>query len=286
MALSTANNKYFISGPVSVMVARSPYGIDESTHKHDFIEFVYMLKGECLHVIDGKEYRVNHGDMLVINYNQTHSIKGDKSTAYVNILMKPEYISASLANADNAFSLLNLSEFMEFAEILDKSKIKIRFSGEEQKRIEAIINTLLHETESAEPGHELYIRSQFNILLITIFRKMSLSLDMSFKGVSDELLSYIRMHCSEKLSLTQLAKMCSYNVAYFSRIFKEFAGVNFTTYLRGVRIEKAMELIENTDMNITDIAYEVGYTNRTRFFAHFRSVCGMSPLDYKKAKKR
>ena len=58
MALSTLNNKYFISGPVSVMVARSPYGINEPEHKHDFIEFVYMLKGECLHIIDGKEYRV------------------------------------------------------------------------------------------------------------------------------------------------------------------------------------------------------------------------------------
>ncbi len=286
MALSTLNNKYFISGPVSVMVARSPYGINEPEHKHDFIEFVYMLKGECLHIIDGKEYRVSHGDMLVINYNQTHSIKGNDNIKYINILVKPEYINASLANTDNAFSLLNLSEFMDFAEILDKSKIKIRFSGEEQKKIEAIITSLLQETKSATPGHELYIRSQFNILLITIFRKMSLSLDMSFKGVSDELLSYIRMHCSEKLSLTQLAKMCSYNVAYFSRIFKEFAGMNFTEYLRTVRIEKAKELIENSDMNITDIAYEVGYVNKTRFFAHFRSVCGMSPLDYKKAKKR
>ncbi len=284
MSLFTSNNKYFISGLVSVMVARNPQGVSEPKHEHDFIEIVYMLKGECIHVIDGKEHTASHGDMLIINYNQTHSIKGDSPVKYINILIKPEYINESLANSDNAFSLLNLSEFEDFAEILDKSKVKIRFSHEEQKKIEEIIMSLVQELKTQSPGHELYIRSQFNILLLTIFRKMSLNLDICFHGVSDELLAYIRAHCTEKLTLSQLANMCSYNSAYFSRIFKEFAGVTFTQYLRNARIEKAKQLIETTDMRITDIAYEVGYISKTKFFSNFREICGVSPLEYKKSR--
>lgn len=283
MTLVEENNKYYISGRISVMIARNPNGVNETMHKHDFIEIVYMLKGECVHTVDGKDYEVSHGDMLVINYNQTHSIRSDSPLVYVNILIKPEYVNESLANSENAFSLLNLSEFKDFAEILDKNKVKIRFFGDEKRKTEDVITSLLEEMKAKNPGHELYVRSQFNILLLTIFRKMSLNLESKVYDVSEELLDYIRSNCTERLTLNQLADMCSYNCAYFSRLFKEYAGLTFTQYLKKCRIERAKYLIETTNMKITDIAYEVGYVNKTKFFSHFKSVCSMSPLEYRKS---
>jgi len=284
MTFFISNNKYFMPDAVSVMIVRNSDGIDEPLHTHDFIEIVYMLKGECVHTIDGKNYPVSHGDMLIINYNQTHSISGNSSVKYINILIKPEYISKGLANSENAFSLLNLSEFEDFAEILDKSKNKIRFSYEERARVEDIITSLVQEMKGKAPGHELYVRSQFNILLLTVFRKMCLNLSVDFRGISEELLSYIRVHCSSKLTSSQVAKMCSYNSAYFSRAFRDFAGVTFTQYIKSCRIERAKQLIDTTDMRVADIAYEVGYANKTKFYSDFRSVCGMSPLGYRKRK--
>ena len=278
------NNKYFIPDAVSVMVGRNPDGIDEKEHTHDFIEIVYILKGECTHTIDGIQYPVSHGDMLIINYNQTHSIRGTTPLKYINILIKPEYISKGLANSENVFSLLHLSEFEDFAEILDKSKTKIRFSHEERAKMEETITALVQEMQSKEPGHELYIRSQFNILLLTVFRKMSLNLNVDFRGISEELLAYIRVHCTERLTSSQVASMCSYNSAYFSRAFKVFAGVPFTQYIRNCRIQRARELIDTTDMRVSDIAYDVGYANKTKFYSDFRTVCGMSPLEYRKGK--
>lgn len=284
MSLFNANNKYFITESISVMVAKNPNGVNEPEHKHDFIEIVYILKGECLHLVDGKEYFTSHGDVLVINYNQTHSIMGNSAVKYINILIKPEYVNESLANTENAFSLLHLSEFNDFVEILDESKIKIRFSHDERRKIEDIITSLVQEMQTKAPGHELYVRSQFNLLLLMIFRKMSLNLDIEFKGISEELLAYIRVHCAEKLTLSQIASKCSYNSAYFSRAFKDFAGVTFTQYLRDSRIEQAKHLIATSDMRITDVVYAVGYINKTKFFSDFRDKCGMSPLEYRKSR--
>ena len=114
---------------------------------------------------------------------------------------------------------------------------------------------------------------------------MSLDLEFSFDGISEKLLSYIELHCSEKLALESIAKMCSYAPAYFSRVFKNYTGQNFTSYLKKVRIEKAANLLLTTDTKITDIVYLVGYSDKTKFFSHYKSIMGTSPLKYRKSQK-
>ncbi len=254
-------------------------------HRHNFIEIVYMLKGKCVHNIDGKDYPVRHGDMVIVNYNQSHTIYGNASGQYVNILLKPEYISGTLANRENAFELLNLREFEDFRKILDEKKCKVSFSGEERSRIEEIIGIIIDEYKTKAPGYELAVRSQFNFLIIMIFRKMQLDLDNRFDGVSDKLLNYLEVHCGEKLTLDTVARLCSYNSSYFSRIFKNYTGHNFISYLRKIRISKAAELISGTDIMIKDIMCEVGYTESNKFYADFKKVFGVSPLQYRKSKK-
>ena len=134
-------------------------------------------------------------------------------------------------------------------------------------------------------GCELAVRSQFNLLLIKIFRKMSFKLDYAFSGISDKLLAYIEGHCEEKLMLKDVAAMCAYNASYFSRIFKEYAQVTFTEYLKKVRIEKAAALLLATSRKVTDIIYEVGYSDKTKFFSHFKEIMGVTPLKYREGKK-
>lgn len=286
MELTKKNNKFYISEDAYVMSLKHINAVYEPEHTHDFVEIIYTLKGKCEHIIDGKIYNVKHGDSLFINYNQTHSIKGDSETHFINILIKPEYISKSLINHENAFALLHLLEFEDFSKILDESKTKISFIGEEREKIENVIKNILDEEREKLPGYELSIRSQFNILFIMLFRKMSLNLEENFYGVSDKLLSYITNHCNEKLTLENMAKICSYNKSYFSRIFKEFAGVTFTEYLKNARMEKAMKLLRETDHSITDIVYRVGYSDKTKFFSHFRAYTGLSPLNYRREKSK
>lgn len=284
MSVFEKNNKFFISDNAYVFsVNTNSEGFPE--HKHDFVEMVYMLKGKCVHIIDGKEYPVRRGDLVIINYHQTHSIKSSDETTYVNILMKPEYINKSLTNHENAFALLHLSEFEDFRKILDESKCKVSFEGEERSRIEESIDAIIKEIKEKAPGHELAVCSQLNILIIMIFRKMSLKLDVFFDGVSDRLLSYINQHCCEKLTLENVSGMCSYAPAYFCRIFKDFTGENFTSYIKKVRIKKAAELLVTTEINVTDIIYRVGYSDKTKFFSHFKAIMGMTPLKYRKSKK-
>lgn len=284
MSAFEKDNKYYITENVHIICNHGePASLCEE-HLHDFVEIVYIMKGKCVHVIDGIEYPVRHGDLLIINYNQTHSFMKLPDVEYMNICIKPEYINQSLANQENAFALLQLSEFEDFSKILDSNKCKATFSGEERDLIEQTVLLLNSEIEQKSPGYNLAIRSQLNLLLIMMFRKMSLKMNETFSGVSEDLLRYIRENCDKRLTMENMAKRCLYNSAYFSRIFKEHTGMTFTQYLRKVRIEKAIHLIETTDMQISDVIYKVGYSDRTKFFSHFREQIGVSPLKYRKSK--
>lgn len=283
MPIIEKDNKFYMSDYVTIDHNERDAGqASYHEHYHDFVELVYTLKGKCIHRINGVEYSVKKGDLLFINYNQSHSIVGVVDTYYINIMLKPEYINMGLANQENAFALLNLKGFDDFIKILDESKSKVTFSGEERDRIEEIISVIKRETEEKNPGYDLAIRSELNLLLIMVFRKMSLAIDVDIGGIDEKLLAYIHQHSDEKLTLADVAKKCSYNSSYFSRAFKEYTGLTFTAYLKKVRMEKAIKLLESTNMKITDIYSEVGYTDKTKFFSHFRSFTGVSPLNYRK----
>jgi len=281
MSLFEKDNTFFISDNAYVFSVNN----EKKTfpeHRHDFVEMVYMLKGKCNHVINGKDIPTHCGDMVIINYNQTHSIINAGEISYINILLKPEYISKSLVNQENAFALLHLTEFEDFQKILDESRCKVSFTGDDKKRIESVISAVTDEINLKQPGHELLVRSYLNVLITMVFRKMSLEMDTGFDGISEKLLIYINQHCHEKLSLCSIAGMCSYAPAYFSRLFKNYTGETFTSYVKKARIKKASDLILNTDSKITDIAYQVGYTDKTKFFSHFKAIVGVSPLKYRK----
>jgi len=286
MTIIEKNNTYYMSESAGI---RHGYitASDEPchVHNHDFIEFIYTLRGSCVHTIDGSEYPVKRGDLLIVNYNQLHSFSGYCEADFVNIFLKPEYISTSLSAQENAFALLNLTEFTDFRKTLDETKRMVSFSGRERDTVEMAISNLEQELNQEQPGYALSAKSLLNFLLVMIFRKMSLLMAESFSEISDEMLVYIRAHCSDKLRVSEMAQRCHYNPSYFSREFKKFTGVNFSAYLKRVRIERAAYLLDATTMKISDICTEVGYTDKTRFYKDFRELMGDTPLAKRKSKK-
>ena len=93
---------------------------------------------------------------------------------------------------------------------------------------------------------------------------------------------YIQEHYADDLSVKELADFACVSTNYFSAMFKRETGQNYKAYLTGIRMEKALELLLNTDMKTYEIGEQVGYNNVRRFVDAFKQIYGMSPMDYKK----
>ena len=98
-------------------------------------------------------------------------------------------------------------------------------------------------------------------------------------------LRYIKEHFNENISISDLAKLESYNISYFTDWFKRKTGQAPSVYIRKVRIDKAKELLAATNYRLIDVAMQVGYNSNASFTRAFKEIVGVSPIMFRQAVK-
>lgn len=97
-----------------------------------------------------------------------------------------------------------------------------------------------------------------------------------------DILSYVRIHYAEEITLDQMAKMVELSRTYVCGLFKKEIGVNLTSYIVNCRIEKAKELLRTTNLKSYEVAEKVGFEDESYFSRAFKKMTGESPNAYKK----
>lgn len=97
--------------------------------------------------------------------------------------------------------------------------------------------------------------------------------------------AYIRSHYRENLTLEDVAKHAYLTPSAFSRKFKKLYGVNFSTFLSGLRLQHALDMLIGSDLPITEIALQNGYNSVSHFNKIFREAYGMSPRAYREDRR-
>jgi YesN/AraC family two-component response regulator len=103
----------------------------------------------------------------------------------------------------------------------------------------------------------------------------------SREGYVEKIISYIREHYQDSVSFAKLAKEMHLTRNYLSYLFKKETGMSFIQYLTKYRIERAKELLQESDLLIYEIAEKVGYSDPAYFSRVFKTITGSSPLEFK-----
>ena len=252
----------------------------ETQHIHDFIEIVYYKSGKAVETIDGKSFKVKHGDMIFINRGSTHSFVPDGEFIYINMCFSPDAVADSSLTRENAYSLLSLVAFDEMRK--DSNYGKISFFGNERREIEGILSAMLAEYKSRKPAWESVVDSYFNILVTKMMRKTGLGIKKEdVDGMWQELSEYIDENLDSELSLSSLAAKYFYNPSYFSRIFKEKFQVSFVEYVNKKRIDHALELLCESALSVEEICARVGFSDRSNFYHAFSKYVGSTPSEFR-----
>ena len=99
-------------------------------------------------------------------------------------------------------------------------------------------------------------------------------------------IEYIQENYDKDLNMAVVSNHISMNYSLFSSLFKEYTGSNFVNYLKAIRMEKAKELLAETDLRIVEISAKIGYDNEKHFMKTFQASCGVSPSEYRKNAQR
>lgn len=97
----------------------------------------------------------------------------------------------------------------------------------------------------------------------------------------NDVCTFIAEHFTENLSLDKISHYAGFSKFYFEKIFTEYTGRTFYQYLQQIRINYAQTLLANSDLSITDIAYQSGFISSTAFTRAFKKSTGYPPSEFR-----
>ena len=256
-------------------------------HMHEFVELVYILSGNGIQCIGEQEYSVKHGDLLYINFGQSHNFSTDTEFEFVNILINPEFLSRELVNSENIDEIFALSLFEEFGSVHDFTRQLVSFSGNELTQMDAAVNSMISEFNQKKIGYRSILHGYVQIIFSMLLRNLSQKAKTEDAAILDlpaDIAAYIEENCFDKITLSDIAGMSFYNPAYFGRLLKKHYGKTFSAYIKEKRMDKAAELLCDKGRTIDDIISVVGYNDRKLFYKHFKEHYGKTPKEYRDAK--
>jgi ligand-binding sensor protein/AraC-like DNA-binding protein len=195
----------------------------------------------------------------------------------IPIIIKDAYAGAILTGQTRTKDM-NMSRFEEFIDLPEVKDTKERL-------LKAFDSLPEKEMKTIEVGCEILFKIVNYIVAIEFenveLKKKSKNGYRSKQEIVEEAKEYILHHFDQDIKLGDIARMTNVSDYYMSHIFKEETGISFIDYVTHVRIEKAKNLLKNTNLDIIDIAFHVGY-NDSNYFSHvFRKKEGLSPTGYR-----
>jgi len=256
---------------------------DFPMHCHGFDELVIILKGTAMHVINEQEFPVKAGDVFVIAQNQEHQYQNMHGLALVNILfdsnalMMDQWDIHALPGFHALFSLEPAFRTQH------NFRSRLQLSECQLNHVNEMTQELTQETKQRNPGYRVMAKGLFMQLAVQLSRDYSEkpteeSIDLLRIG---DAIAHIETHYTEKVSLDDLAKMSHLSMRHFTRVFQKCVGRPPIDHLMHVRCQKATELLKGTDLPITHIAFDCGFTDSNYFTRCFRKIMQQTPKQYR-----
>lgn len=113
---------------------------------------------------------------------------------------------------------------------------------------------------------------------------LSLKQDADIKALQSKInnaVVFIENHYTENIYLYNIAQSAHLSHYHFCRLFKKHTGITCNKYLMSFRIKQAKKLLKESDLNITEICFEVGFNNLTHFERVFKGLEGITPSEYR-----
>ena len=151
---------------------------------------------------------------------------------------------------------------------------------------ERIFKKLTEHYETALDSSQIIMQS---LILELIYMLLEHCSSRSFKTKSsnaemiEKSIRYIKDNLTADLSLNSVARVTSFSPIYFHNCFKRSTGKSLREFVEEARIQKSVNLLISTDMNLSEIAYECGFSSQSYFSYAFKRKMKMTPREYVKS---
>ncbi|MBR3594157.1 MAG: helix-turn-helix transcriptional regulator [Clostridia bacterium] len=228
-------------------------------HLHSHIEMVYVWEGSTTARVDGTEYTLSPGDMLIVFPNCVHSYSGCNEGKYFCAIFPCEAVP-------------------KFGSLFTTKRPQNPFvpARKMSREVKTMLGLL---SRSGEKNIDLFSGVMTAVLAETL--PHTEIADGTVGGTVKRILDYCLLNYREPLTLSILSKDLHISPSRLSHIFEEKVGLPFRYYINYLRVLEACRMLLSTDMGISDIAYACGFDSIRSFNRNFLYIIGTTPTEYK-----
>ena len=246
-------------------------------HWHTPVEIIMPVENHYIVEYNGYQCTLNEGDIIFICPGVLHHLPAIRGRRYI---FQAEV--SSIVTIKEVESILMLISPVQI--------ITPQTYPDIYNHIRSIILGIVKEYRQHSPLYEAVIYSSLLDMIVSIGRSPNNS-HTHFETAPGkqreyiekfmDICSYISDHCTENLTLDQIADLSGFSKYHFTRLFKQFTNVSFYRYLNQKRILKAEQLLITPSMSVTNVALACGFSSLSAFIRMFKIIKGCTPSEFR-----
>ena len=252
-------------------------------HTHDYVELVYMCRGETRHTVNGNIITLRQGELLMLGQNAHQSIEAaSERDIAVNFIVRPAFFSGTLPYLGEEETPLR--RFVVNCLTGENEAGYLLFHAADLLPVQNLIENLLFTLLEDTPNKRGILQMTMGLLFAQLMNHTeALQFETQEQNAVISVLRYLEENYRDG-SLTEIADRLHYELPSLSRLIRQKTGRNYTELLQEKRLSQAAWLLRNTDKHVDEIANAVGYENLSYFHRLFAARYGLSPKKYRACK--
>lgn len=250
-------------------------------HWHYCIEILFVVKGTINLFINTEKFVIRENQVEIINIDEVHSIESDDPDNKVLIFqIDPYFFQKYYGDIENMF-------------FYTKSTGENSQVGDEYEELRGFLSQLLCETVQRQDNYDeeienilvkllYHLINNFNYL---IYEQEELRNNKEQLQRYHSIYKYIYNNYQNNITLSDISNKEYLSTNYLSKEIKYATGYSFTEFVNLVRVEESIKLLLDSDLTLSEISEEIGFSHTRYFNKHFKLHYNLTPLQFRKKYK-
>lgn len=254
-------------------------------HRHNYVEVLYVCEGTLTNIIDGKQVIVRKGELLFLNQFTHHEIlAAGRSDIAINFMVLPEFfdVAYSMAGNNNV-----LADFLVNVLRRDNQQGEyLHFKVSEVLQIQNLLENMIYSLVTGKGDQNRINQTTMGLIFLYLLESVQYA-EMRLPNQYENMITMTTLDYIEQqyktATLTELCEKLHLPMHMLSKMIRKNTGFNFKELLQRKRLNKAVELMCETDLPISDIIAAVGYENGSYFHRVFKERYHTTPRAFRMA---
>ncbi len=255
-------------------------------HCHEFFELAVVLSGSVSHFIGQRKENLHCGDVFILAPRAQHAVCTYRDdTIMVNILIRARIFEQSFMNLlPNDYILRS---FFANAIYGSTDMPYVLFSAGDDRHLREYVQNLIMEANNCRRYYDTMLKLILSQLFVHLLREHERDVlipQLKESSITENILTilnYIEQHYVS-ITLPEMAAFFNYSERQLSRIIKSATGYSFENLIKHLRMKRAKELLEISDLPVADIATSIGYYDASSFRQAFKKFYHQTPQEFRR----